>query len=540
MNFFQRAIKNTARKLSKSVLLALTFFVIGNFVIVGLGISNAAEQAKVMTRKQMRAAVTYQMDYKAFRDYIEELPEEEQAEAYNHYPYITDDEIQALMADDRIISVNAITNLQAWPIGIEGVPLNNEYEQNNQGSSMSCWIDETGQEVCEEYTWVDPELFIKANGFSGMIEFSDEMYILKEGRMYTQEEIEDAEKVCLITDTLAEHNNLRVGDMIEISFESPTNFNNHYNSWYSEMGLTEEDFKLELEVIGIFDNTQTADPTADNFNWMAKYESPENIVLMPDSIYAEHQLNISLKSWEYYKQMWPDDEYYQNEDNMPTMDNILSKSAVTLLLNDPLEVDSFVEQVQASLDGQYRLLDANNETFEQLSRPLDTLTLFSSMIVVLVLVNAVVIITLVTALTLKTREYEIGVLLSQGVSKFMVIAQFFVELALVAVLGFTLAVGSGSLIAGRVGEAVLQYQVEFSGLNEAEVDDDYNYISNWDDNYFTEISLSDMVDAYEVQISPLIIGEIYVAGLGIVLISILIPSLMIMRYNPKKILMSAQ
>ena len=540
MNFFQRAIKNTARKLSKSVLLALTFFVIGNFVIVGLGISNAAEQAKVMTRKQMRAAVTYQMDYKAFRDYIEELPEEEQAEAYNHYPYITDDEIQALMADDRIISVNAITNLQAWPIGIEGVPLNNEYEQNNQGSSMSCWIDETGQEVCEEYTWVDPELFIKANGFSGMIEFSDEMYILKEGRMYTQEEIEDAEKVCLITDTLAEHNNLRVGDMIEISFESPTNFNNHYNSWYSEMGLTEEDFKLELEVIGIFDNTQTADPTADNFNWMAKYESPENIVLMPDSIYAEHQLNISLKSWEYDKQMWPDDEYYQNENNMPTMDNILSKSAVTLLLNDPLEVDSFVEQVQASLDGQYRLLDANNETFEQLSRPLDTLTLFSSMIVVLVLVNAVVIITLVTALTLKTREYEIGVLLSQGVSKFMVIAQFFVELALVAVLGFTLAVGSGSLIAGRVGEAVLQYQVEFSGLNEAEVDDDYNYISNWDDNYFTEISLSDMVDAYEVQISPLIIGEIYVAGLGIVLISILIPSLMIMGYNPKKILMSAQ
>lgn len=540
MNFFQRAIKNTARKLSKSMLLAMTFFVIGNFVIVGLGISNAAEQAKVMTRKQMRAAVTYQMDYKAFRDYIEELPEEEQMEAYNHYPYITDDEIQALMADDRIISVNAITNLQAWPIGIEGVPLNNEYEQNNQGSSMSCWIDETGQEVCEEYTWVDPELFIKANGFSGMIEFSDEMYILKEGRMYTQEEIEDAEKVCLITDTLAEHNNLRVGDMIEISFESPTNFNNHYNSWYSEMGLTEEDFKLELEVIGIFDNTQTADPTADNFNWMAKYESPENIVLMPDSIYAEHQLNISLKSWEYDKQMWPDDEYYQNENNMPTMDNILSKSAVTLLLNDPLEVDSFVEQVQASLDGQYRLLDANNETFEQLSRPLDTLTLFSSMIVVLVLVNAVVIITLVTALTLKTREYEIGVLLSQGVSKFMVIAQFFVELALVAVLGFTLAVGSGSLIAGRVGEAVLQYQVEFSGLNEAEVDDDYNYISNWDDNYFTEISLSDMVDAYEVQISPLIIGEIYVAGLGIVLISILIPSLMIMRYNPKKILMSAQ
>ncbi|MBQ4342721.1 MAG: ABC transporter permease, partial [Erysipelotrichaceae bacterium] len=108
MNFFQRALKNTTRKLSKSMLLALTFFVIGNFVIVGLGISNAAEQAKVMTRKKMRAAVTYQMDYQAFWNDIEDLPEEEQAEAYNNYPYITEDEIKALMADDRLKSINAL------------------------------------------------------------------------------------------------------------------------------------------------------------------------------------------------------------------------------------------------------------------------------------------------------------------------------------------------------------------------------------------------------------------------------------------------
>ncbi|MBQ4343834.1 MAG: ABC transporter permease, partial [Erysipelotrichaceae bacterium] len=523
MNFFQRALKNTTRKLSKSMLLALTFFVIGNFVIVGLGISNAAEQAKVMTRKKMRAAVTYQMDYEEFWDYIEDLPEEEQEEAYRNYPYITEDEIKALMADDRLKSINALTNLQAWPIGFEGVPLNNEAENQDYGSSMSCYIDENGQEICEEYTWVEPELFIKANGYPSMIEFADEMYLQVDGRMYTQDEIDDAEHVCLITDTLAEYNNLRVGDTIEISFESPANMNSSH-SWYAELGITEEDVKMELEIIGIFNNTKEADPTAENFDWMSKYESPENIVLMPDSVYAEYQYNISLKSWDHYKEMWPDDEYYQNDDNRPTMDSILSKSSVTLLLNDPLDVDDFVEQYEASLEGQYRIVDANNETFKQLARPLDTLTLFASLIVGLVLVNAVVIITLVTALTLKTREYEIGVLLSQGVSKLMIVAQFFVELALVAVIGFTLSVASGTLIAGKVGEEVLEYQVEFSGLNETEEEDDYNYISNWDDNYFTEVSLSDMVEEYEVQISPLIIAEIYVAGLGIVLISILIPS----------------
>lgn len=155
------------------------------------------------------------------------------------------------------------------------------------------------------------------------------------------------------------------------------------------------------------------------------------------------------------------------------------------------------------------------------------------------IINAVIIITLVTALTLKTREYEIGVLLSQGVSKAKIVMQFFVELAIVAIIGFSVAVLSGSAVAGQVGQKVLEYQVDFSGLNEEE-EDDYFYYDAWNSNYFTEVSLEDMVAEYEVTISPMIIGEIYVAGLGIVLVSILIPSMMVMRFNPKRILMSAQ
>ena len=48
--------------------------------------------------------------------------------------------------------------------------------------------------------------------------------------------------------------------------------------------------------------------------------------------------------------------------------------------------------------------------------------------------------------------------------------------------------------------------------------------------------------SYDVKFStyavPMIIGEIYVLGIGVVFISILIPSFMIMRFNPKKILMN--
>ena len=129
--------------------------------------------------------------------------------------------------------------------------------------------------------------------------------------------------------------------------------------------------------------------------------------------------------------------------------------------------------------------------------------------------------------------------MSIGASKFKVVAQFFVELALVALLGFTLSIGTGSLIANKVGQTVLEYQITSSGVNEENDDDNfYNYDSIWNDNYNSDVTLEDLVSNYNVSISPVIIVEIYVVGLAIVLVSILIPSMMIMRFNPKKILMN--
>lgn len=539
MNFFNRAVKNVTRKLSKSVLLALTFFVIGNFVIIGLGVSNAASSAKTLTRQKMRAVVEYELDYTAYWNWADKLEdEEERTDAYSNIPYLTEDEITNILSDERVKTVNATSTTQMYGDGFEPVPLNNQYEENNSNSTYtSCYIDSDGQEVCEESTYVDPDVMVKANAYPDMIEFADNMYILKEGRFYTEDEIASGAEVCLITETLAEYNNLKIGDTIKLYTQNPVYMEREGN-YYSEMGVTKEDILLELEIIGIFENTEKVDPAATNYDWMCTYESPENVVLMPDSTYIDIEYNLQCKDFEYGRDNYPDFEYYQDEANYPKKEDIMRKGSITILLNDPLEVESFVEDYTANMP-DFREIDANNETFEQLARPLDTLTLFATFIVWLVIINAVIIITLVTALTLKTREYEIGVLLSQGVSKAKIVMQFFVELAIVAIIGFSVAVLSGSAVAGQVGQKVLEYQVDFSGLNEEE-EDDYFYYDAWNSNYFTEVSLEDMVAEYEVTISPMIIGEIYVAGLGIVLVSILIPSMMVMRFNPKRILMSAQ
>lgn len=531
MNFFNRAIKNVTRKLSKTILLIITFFVIGNFVIIGLSVAQASESAKTLTRQKMRAVVSYVVDYdKFYRDADQIEDEDERNKFYENYPKITLEDVKNVLKDERVKTANVNTTATAY-LGedLDFVHLNNKNEENNNSGGQSCWIDGDGNEQCE--TYFEPNAFIKANYFPSMIELEDGDFVVTSGRFYDQSDIDNGNMVVLVTEAFASHNGLSVGDKIELQF-------NTYGEWYEEMGITEDDMKAEFEVIGIYTHNQAVTPDMPNYDWLSPYENADNMLLMPGTSYYRSMLKIQQRSFDYYAEQNPDEPYYQDPANRPTEENIVSNLYdVTILLNDPLDVDQFVEDYSSQI-GEYKKLDANNEEFNKLAKPLDTLSDYATFIIWLVVINAIVIITLVTALTLKTREYEIGVLLSIGASKMKVVAQFFVELAIVALIGFTLSVGSGTIASKQIGASLLENQIESAGLNNDE-DDNYNdYFNVWDSDYTTDVSLEDIVSEYQVTVSPVIIAEIYVVGLAIVMISVVIPSIMIMRFNPKKILMN--
>ena len=537
MNFINRAFKNVTRRLSKTVLLTLTFFLIGNLVIIGLGVSNASESAKILTRQKMRAVVTYELDYNKIWEYVESIEDEDERQKfYEEYPRIKLADVSVFLGDDRVRTANAVSNNMWYSDSqntIDFVHLNNQAEENMNNNGQSCWYDDAGQMNCETYK--EPYFLIKSNMFSSMIEIEDGEYQIVEGRFYNEDEIKNGSLVCVISQNLATQNGVGIGDNITLSSQ-------YAGSYVKSMGLTEEDFENSFEVIGIFTHNHPITPDATNYDYTYPYENPDNMIFMPTSTTYMANLTASQKQFDYQKEQYPDNEYYQNDDNRPSLENMernIYIENVTLLLSDPLDVEDFVEDYQGTIS-QFTSLNANNEEFKKLAKPLDTLSMYANFIVWLVVINAIVIISLVTALTLKTREYEIGVLLSIGASKIKVIAQFFVELALVAILGFSLSVASGSLIAKKIGNTVLEYQIASSDINEEEDMPYYNGggFDPWNTDYTTEITLDDLISEYEVSISPLIIGEIYVLGLGIVLISVIIPSFMIMRYNPKKILMN--
>ncbi len=131
MNFFNRALKNVTRKMSKSVLLAVTFFLIGNLVIIGLGINNAAENAKILTRQKMRAVVSLELDYTTYYNDADKITDDDEREAfYKNSPRLTLDKVEKLKADSRVKAVNFISTQQMYAKDFESVPLNNDFDKN--------------------------------------------------------------------------------------------------------------------------------------------------------------------------------------------------------------------------------------------------------------------------------------------------------------------------------------------------------------------------------------------------------------------------
>ena len=117
------------------------------------------------------------------------------------------------------------------------------------------------------------------------------------------------------------------------------------------MGLVDEDFNSTFEIIGIFTHDQPILPGTSNFDYCYPYENPDNMILMPSTSAYLAILPISQKSFDYQASLWPDDEYY-TEENRPSEEKMLESlyiDNVTLLLSDPLDVDKFVEDYMTSL-----------------------------------------------------------------------------------------------------------------------------------------------------------------------------------------------
>ena len=222
------------------------------------------------------------------------------------------------------------------------------------------------------------------------------------------------------------------------------------------------------------------------------------------------------------------DEHYTESDNTVYVPYTVLRSTVgkdeffhaEFMIDDPVNVTAFRSQVlQLGLDIQPSQISAQDDAYRQLSGPVDSLSYIASAMVSIMLAAGAVIFSLILLLNLRSRKYEIGILLSLGESKLKILTQLAVEALVPILIAFSLSVGTGKLCAQTIGNVMFASQ---TAMQVPTVESDGK-------SFQAETNIT-------VQVTPGETGMLYLSGLAITLVSVAASSVLIMRYRPHEIL----
>lgn len=195
---------------------------------------------------------------------------------------------------------------------------------------------------------------------------------------------------------------------------------------------------------------------------------------------------------------------------------------IIVTLDDPLYTDEFIKEAKHAIRIPSNcILDANDAVYHRLAGPLDNLMLLCSIIAIVVAIAGIAILTLIVMLSIKERKYEIGILLSLGEVKAKILAQLVIEMLFPVIIAISLAIGISYSVSQNIGDKVLQSQINRSENRNAN----------------EEASDEIAIEKINVQPAPGDIAALYMSGILITFISAVVPSLLIVRYNPKEILL---
>ena len=283
------------------------------------------------------------------------------------------------------------------------------------------------------------------------IDFKSEVLKLEKGRHIEEN---DQNKI-LVHEKFASMNNLKLGDKIKLEQNGKT---------------------VEFEVVGIFSGEKT-----NNFEGLSSD-------FIENTVYTDYNSSQKLL-------------------------NYSSKTKVTSVeygVNNPAELDDIIKNVE-SLGINNILISKSNKNYELVTSSVESVTKLTNMIRIGSVIVGVVILSLVLMFWIRERLYEIGILLSLGISKINLILQFVVETLMVTIFGFLSALG-----------------LEFILLK---------YLSRNITKVFSEDLpkiISDELTKISINGSN-IIGVIIVM-ITIVIISVVVALLPILKMKPKKIL----
>ncbi|WP_088815296.1 MULTISPECIES: ABC transporter permease [Listeria] len=483
MNFIKRAFFSMKARIGRGALQLIIFTIVSVLILAGFTIQSAANKASEMAKEELGGTVTLTVD----REKQMEQQQANQSESdsgertppsFESTP-ISLENAESLAKLNHVATYNYYSSTQALakdfdPVKSSGDSSTGDNNVPQMGGRQMTQADLSISGVLDSQTSTD---------------FDGGTAELKSGRALTSD---DANKnVVLVEETLAEQNDLKVGDKMSIQ-------------------SSDEETTVELEIVGIYKTSDSGSDMASNFSFLNPY----------NKLYVPYTVANTLKGSDY----------------KDTVD-----SAV-YTMDDAANISSFEKQAKQvdSIDWDTFKLDANDALYQQMIGPINNVASFSKNVVYIVTIAGALILALLVMMQVRERKYEMGVLLAIGENRMKLVGQFFVEILTVALISFMLAGFSSHYVAQIAGNQLLSQQnetaqttTEQNGNRGPSGGPGGGMMSG---GFSSLTQNTEEIKELDIQVTLADMLKMGGIGVGIAFISVLLPAAAILRMNPKTIL----
>ncbi|EGO6801206.1 ABC transporter permease [Listeria monocytogenes] len=496
MNFFKRAWLSLKARKGRSVLQLIIFTVVCVLILSGFTIQSAADKASELAREQLGGTVTLTVDREKQMQTMREEASSSDSSSTESKPQFQSSPIDVSDANDlaklnHVASYNYYSSTQALASGFDPIESSGDTSSSNDESSTTAETQGPGGGQGGPQM-VDADLSI-----SGLLDSATSTdFEAGTSELTSGVAITSADKdknVAMVEENLAEENDWKVGDSFTVT---------------SSDGNT----KVTLKIVGIYKTTDSGSDMAQNFSFLNPY----------NKVYVPYTVANTIKGSNYKNTV--DSAVY-------TMDDAANISAFE---KEAKKVDS--------IDWDTFKLDANDTLYQQMIGPINSVASFSKNVVYIVSIAGALILGLLVMMQVRDRKYEMGVLLAIGEKRGKLIAQFFVEILIVALVSFGLAAASSHYVAQLAGNQLLAQQN--SSTNETTTSTENRgpggggqggpggfgeSVSNLTKN-------TEQIKELDIQVTLEDMLKMGGIGIGIAFISVLLPATLVLRMNPKTIL----
>ena len=232
--------------------------------------------------------------------------------------------------------------------------------------------------------------------------------------------------------------------------------------------------------------------------------------------------------------------YVSNETlaDFATEDGTVSASSVVYSLKDPSEIEAFKQKAKSvsSVDWDTFTLDANDAAYQKMVGPIEQVASFSKSVVYLVSIAGGLILALLILLSVRERRKEMGILMAMGEKRSKLMGQLLVETFAIAAVAFLITYATGGMTSQFMTDQLLNREVTEAASSATT--DGFGGRGGGPGGQGQQLLASiPQITEMTTKIDWSTLAQVVQIGSLIVFLSVLLPSLILLRMNPKEILL---